>query len=149
MIKVLIWTDGSCSGNPGPGGWGVILQYGKHEKTFFGGEKQTTNNQMELMSVIKALEALTRPCDIVLYTDSQYVRNGITTWIHNWKKNNYKSKSKKQVKNVDLWKKLDELSSIHKIEWIWVKGHSSNAMNIRVDKLARQGTKINKPNFIV
>ncbi|MGB9097391.1 ribonuclease HI [Erwinia sp.] len=135
--QVEIFTDGSCLGNPGPGGYGAILRYGKHEKTFSEGYFLTTNNRMELMAAIVALEALTQKCEVVLSTDSQYVRQGITTWIHNWKKRGWKTTDKKPVKNVDLWKRLDSALSHHEIKWEWVKGHAGHVENEQCDELAR------------
>jgi len=137
--KVTIYTDGACSGNPGPGGWGAILIAKGVEKELFGGEKDTTNNRMELMGAIKALQALTKPCEIELFTDSNYVKNGITVWIKDWKKRGWKTADKKPVKNVDLWQMLEEATLIHKISWNWVKGHSGDPLNERVDELARRG----------
>ena len=137
--RVTIYTDGACSGNPGPGGWGAILQFGDTTKELNGGEAHTTNNRMELMAAIAALEALKRPCAIDLHTDSQYLRNGIMTWIHGWKKNGWRTSDKKPVKNVDLWKRLDEALAHHKIQWHWVKGHAGHPMNERADELARAG----------
>lgn len=134
--QVTIYTDGACSGNPGAGGWGAVLIYGDKEKKISGGEIHTTNNRMELMAPIKALEALKSPCHIDIYTDSQYVKNGITTWIKNWRTNNWRTADKKPVKNVDLWQELDELSKKHEIKWHWVKGHSDNYYNNMVDELA-------------
>jgi ribonuclease HI len=139
--KVVVFTDGACSGNPGPGGWGAILTFGAVEKELKGGEKLTTNNRMELMAAISALEAMKRPCAVELHTDSQYVKNGITTWIHNWKRNGWRTADKKPVKNEDLWKRLDEALAIHKVDWRWVKGHAGHAMNERADALARAGLK--------
>lgn len=136
--KVEIFTDGACKGNPGPGGWGALLRFKGVEKTLKGGEPQTTNNRMELMAAIKALEALKRPCHIVLTTDSQYVRKGITEWIHGWKQRGWKNASKKPVKNADLWQELDKLSQKHQIEWRWVKGHSGHPENELADQLANQ-----------
>ncbi|MEI2266209.1 ribonuclease HI [Erwinia sp. CGal63] len=135
--QVEIFTDGSCLGNPGPGGYGAILRYGQHEKTFSAGYQLTTNNRMELMAAIVALEALTQPCEVVLSTDSQYVRQGITSWIHNWKKRGWKTADKKPVKNVDLWKRLDTALGQHQIKWEWVKGHAGHPENERCDELAR------------
>lgn len=135
---VVIYTDGACSGNPGPGGWGAILSFGAHRKELKGGELHTTNNRMELMAAISALDALTKPCDVDLHTDSQYVRNGISTWIHGWKKNGWKTADKKPVKNVDLWQKLDAALKEHKVRWHWVKGHAGHPMNERADELARE-----------
>ncbi|HKY87663.1 MAG TPA: ribonuclease HI [Pseudorhodoplanes sp.] len=134
---VVIYTDGACSGNPGPGGWGAILSFAGKEKELKGGEPHTTNNRMELMAAISALEALTKPCDVDLHTDSQYVRNGISTWINTWKKNGWKTADKKPVKNVDLWQKLDAALAQHKVRWHWVKGHAGHPMNERADQLAR------------
>ena len=137
--RVTIYTDGACSGNPGPGGWGAILQFGDTTKELNGGEAHTTNNRMELMAAIAALEALKRPCAVDLHTDSQYLRNGIMTWIHGWKKNGWRTSDNKPVKNVDLWKRLDEALAHHKIQWHWVKGHAGHPMNERADELARAG----------
>jgi ribonuclease HI len=136
--SVVIYTDGACSGNPGPGGWGAILTHGANRKEIKGGELHTTNNRMELMAAISALEALTKPCEVDLHTDSQYVRNGISTWIHGWKKNGWKTADKKPVKNVDLWQKLDAALKEHKVRWHWVKGHAGHPMNERADELARE-----------
>jgi ribonuclease HI len=137
--RVTIYTDGACSGNPGPGGWGAILQFGGKEKELMGGEAHTTNNRMELLAAISALEALKRPCAIALYTDSEYLRGGITGWINNWKKNGWRTKDKKPVKNIDLWQRLDAALGEHHIQWHWVKGHAGHAMNERADQLARDG----------
>ena len=137
--RVTIYTDGACSGNPGPGGWGAILSFGDTTKELFGGEAHTTNNRMELMGAISALEALKRPCSVDLHTDSQYLRNGIMSWIHGWKKNGWRTADKKPVKNVDLWKRLDEALGNHHIRWHWVKGHAGHAQNERADELAREG----------
>lgn len=134
-----VWTDGACSGNPGPGGWGAILSFKGTEKELSGGEANTTNNRMELMGAISALEALTRPCTVALHTDSQYLRQGITAWIHGWKRNGWRTADKKPVKNEELWKRLDAALGKHKIEWKWVKGHAGDAMNERADALARAG----------
>jgi len=142
MVKasiVKIFTDGACTGNPGPGGWGALLSFSGVEKEIFGGETGSTNNRMELMAAIKALEMLTRPSTVRLSTDSVYLKDGITKWIHNWKANGWRTSAKKPVKNVDLWKRLLEASGPHKIEWEWVKGHSGNPGNERADALARQG----------
>ena len=136
---VEVWTDGACSGNPGPGGWGAILSYKGKERELSGGEALTTNNRMELMGAISALETLTRPCTVALHTDSQYLRQGITAWIHGWKKNGWKTADKKPVKNEELWKRLDAALKQHKIEWKWVKGHAGDEMNERADALARAG----------
>ena len=132
-----IWTDGACSGNPGPGGWGAVLRYGDTEKELSGGESATTNNRMELMGAISALEALKRSSKVRLHTDSKYVMDGVTKWIHGWKKNGWKTADKKPVKNEDLWRRLDAIASTHQIEWRWVKGHADDVMNNRADELAR------------
>ncbi|GAK45028.1 ribonuclease H [Tepidicaulis marinus] len=139
MSKVEIYTDGACSGNPGPGGWGALMIYNGAEKELSGGEAETTNNRMELMAAIRALEALKRPSKVALYTDSTYVRDGITKWIHNWKRNGWKNAAKKPVKNEDLWKRLDAALATHEIEWHWVKGHDGHPENERADALARSG----------
>jgi ribonuclease HI len=137
MKKVEIYTDGSCFGNPGVGGWGAILICGKDKREINGGEEHTTNNKMELMAAIKALEALKSPCEITLHTDSKYVQNGITSWIHNWQKNNWRTANKKEVKNKELWQELHELNQKHKINWQWVKAHNGHDLNERADDLAR------------
>jgi len=137
--RVKIWTDGACSGNPGPGGYGAILQFGEREKELSGGEPATTNNRMELMAAIVALEALTRPCAVDLHTDSQYVRNGVTQWIAGWKARGWKTADRKPVKNVELWRRLEEASERHEVEWHWVRGHAGDEMNERADALARAG----------
>ena len=138
--QIEIFTDGACRGNPGPGGWGVLLRYDNTEKELYGGENNTTNNRMELVAAIKGLEALKEPCHVQLTTDSVYVKNGITKWIHDWKKRNWKTASKKPVKNVDLWQQLDELVAKQiNVEWFWVKGHSGHSENERVDALANLG----------
>jgi ribonuclease HI len=134
---VTIYTDGACRGNPGPGGWGAILRYGKHEKAISGGESNTTNNRMELRAALEALRALTEPCRVVLYTDSEYLKKGITLWMPNWKRRNWRRKGGK-LANVDLWMKLDEEIERHEVRWRWVKGHTGNTYNERVDKLARE-----------
>ena len=139
MSAVEIFTDGACSGNPGPGGWGVLLRYGTTEKELCGGEPVTTNNRMEMMAAIKAIEALKRPTRVRLHTDSTYLRDGITRWIRGWKANGWKTAAKKPVKNVDLWRRLDALAAGHEIEWRWVKGHAGHADNERADMLARKG----------
>lgn len=139
MTQVEIFTDGACRGNPGPGGWGVLLRFGSEEKQLCGGERETTNNRMELTAVIEALAALTRPCDVRLTSDSIYVLKGIQEWLPNWKKRNWKTASKKPVKNVDLWQKLDSLISKHKIDWHWIKGHSGHRENEIADELANRG----------
>jgi ribonuclease HI len=136
---VLAWTDGACSGNPGPGGWGAILRFGDHEKELCGGEANTTNNRMELMAAIMALESLTRGCSVELHTDSQYLRNGVMTWMRGWKVNGWRTASRQPVKNVDLWQRLDRATERHAIDWRWVKGHAGHAMNERADLLARRG----------
>jgi ribonuclease HI len=133
---VEIFTDGACRGNPGPGGWGALLRFAENEKELLGAEVETTNNRMELMAAIKALEALSKPCKVRVTTDSVYVKNGITDWIDNWKKRNWRTANKKPVKNVDLWQQLDEVSALHEIEWCWVKGHSGHIENERADQLA-------------
>ncbi len=137
--SVVIHTDGACSGNPGPGGWGAILRYGGHEKELKGGEALTTNNRMELTAAIMALEALTRPATIELHTDSQYLRDGISKWIHGWKRNGWKTSDKKPVKNAELWRRLDAALERHQVSWHWVKGHAGHDDNERADELAREG----------
>lgn len=138
MLRVEIFTDGACSGNPGPGGWGAILRHKGIEKELSGGEKETTNNRMELTAVIEALKALKKECDITIYTDSRYVMDGVTQWLPNWKRNNWRTSNKKSpVKNIDLWQTLDSLLCQHQIHWIWVKGHAGHPENERVDTLAR------------
>ncbi len=134
---VEIWTDGACSGNPGPGGWGAVLKFGDAEKDISGGERATTNNRMELMGAIEALNALKKPTRVRLHTDSQYVKNGITQWIHNWKKRGWKTADNKPVKNAELWQALEAAASRHQIEWKWVRGHDGDVMNERADALAR------------
>ena len=136
---IIIYTDGACRGNPGPGGWGALLQAGPHEKALCGGEAHTTNNRMELTAVIRALQALKRPTAVQIHTDSQYVQKGISEWIHNWKRRGWLTADKQPVKNVDLWKTLDELTSAHQIDWRWVKGHAGHPGNERADQLANQG----------
>ena len=136
---VAIWTDGACSGNPGPGGWGAILRHGGRERELCGGEAPTTNNRMELTAAIEALEALKRPCRVALHTDSQYLRGGVTGWIHRWKRNGWRTADKKPVKNEDLWRRLDAAASRHQVEWRWVRGHAGHEMNERADELARKG----------
>ena len=135
---VVIHTDGACSGNPGPGGWGAILEYAGKEKELSGAEAETTNNRMELMAAIVALETLKRPCAVRLVTDSTYVRDGVTKWIHGWKKNGWKTAAKKPVKNEDLWRRLDEAARRHDVTWEWVKGHAGHPENERADQLARE-----------
>ena len=134
-----IFTDGACSGNPGPGGWGAILRWKGHEKELYGGEAETTNNRMELMAAIQALESLKRASHVALYTDSTYVRDGIKSWIHGWKRNGWKTSAKKPVKNEDLWRRLDAANGAHSVEWHWVKGHAGHPENERADELARLG----------
>ena len=131
------FTDGACSGNPGPGGWGAVLRWGGHEKELSGGEAETTNNRMELMAAIATLEAMTRPVSVRITTDSTYVRDGITKWIHGWKRNGWKTAAKKPVKNADLWQRLEQAAAKHKVEWAWVKGHAGHPENERADALAR------------
>ena len=139
--RVTIHTDGACSGNPGPGGWGAILSFGETEKELMGGEAHTTNNRMELMAAIAALEALKRPCAVDLHTDSQYLRNGIMTWIKNWKRNGWRTADKSPVKNVDLWKRILTAGETHRVEWKWVRGHDGNDMNERADRLATEARR--------
>ena len=139
MTEIDIFTDGACSGNPGPGGWGALLRYGGTEKEMCGGEDATTNNRMELMAAIRAIETLKRPSSVRLHTDSTYLRDGITRWIGGWKANGWKTAAKKPVKNVDLWKRLDAAAARHEIEWRWVKGHAGHPDNERADELARIG----------
>jgi ribonuclease HI len=136
---VVIHTDGACSGNPGPGGWGAILAFGDRQKELHGGEAHTTNNRMELMGAISALEALKKPCVVDLHTDSQYMRDGIMKWIKNWKRNGWRTADKKPVKNVDLWQRLEAALERHQVRWHWVRGHAGDAMNERADQLARDG----------
>lgn len=141
MSKLVeIWTDGACSGNPGPGGWGVLLKSGSHEKELYGGEPETTNNRMELMAAIQALETVKKGNKVVLHTDSTYVKDGLTKWIFGWKKNGWKTAAKKPVKNEDLWKRLNDAAARHRdLEWRWVKGHAGDEGNERADELARKG----------
>lgn len=140
MTKVVtLYTDGACKGNPGPGGWGVLLQLGEHERTLYGGDPETTNNRMELTAAIEGLKALKRPCRVDLYTDSSYVKDGITQWMVNWKRNGWKTAAKKPVANQDLWQALDALVNTHEVHWHWVKGHAGNPGNERADQLANQG----------
>ena len=143
---VEIWSDGACRGNPGPGGWGALLRYNKQEKELWGGEADTTNNRMELMAAIRALEALKRPSQVKLTTDSIYVMKGITAWIHDWKKKGWRTADKKPVKNEDLWRQLDELAAKHEIEWHWVKGHAGHPENERADALANRGIPVATDN---
>ncbi len=139
MKSVEIFTDGACSGNPGPGGWGAILRYGGVEKELNGGEAETTNNRMELTAAVEALNALKQRCEVVLYTDSVYVRDGINSWIHGWKRNGWKTANKKPVKNADLWQALDAARERHDVNWHWIKGHAGHPENERADELARAG----------
>lgn len=150
MKRIEIFTDGACKGNPGPGGWAALLRMGRHEKELVGGEPQTTNNRMELRAVIAALEALTSPCVILLHTDSRYVIDGITSWIHGWKRNGWKNAAKKPVANADLWQRLEAATAGHRIAWEWVKGHDGHPENERVDRLAsdeadRQAGRLPRP----
>ena len=137
--KAYLYTDGACKGNPGPGGWGALLRYGAKEKELWGGDKSTTNNRMELQAAIEGLKALTRPCSVVLTTDSQYVKQGINEWLAGWKKRGWKTAAKQPVKNQDLWQALDEQCQRHEVEWRWVKGHAGHAENERADQLANKG----------
>ncbi len=137
--RVVIYTDGACKGNPGPGGWGAWLRWGEHEKELFGGEPNTTNNRMELTAVIEALALLKRRTPVAVYTDSEYVKNGITTWIHNWKRRGWRTADNKPVKNDELWKRLDALVAGHEVQWHWVRGHTGDPGNERADQLANRG----------
>jgi ribonuclease HI len=139
--KVLIYTDGACSGNPGPGGWGAVMIHGANEREICGGEAATTNNRMEMMAAIQALEALKKPCEVELFTDSQYVKNGITEWLPGWKARGWRTAAKGPVKNEDLWRRLDEARLRHDVTWKWVKGHAGHELNERADALARKGLK--------
>lgn len=139
--EVEIWTDGACSGNPGPGGWAALLRYGDHERTLSGAEPRTTNNRMELLAAIRALEALKRPCRVRLVTDSEYLKKGITEWLPRWKARGWRTSERKPVKNADLWRRLDELATRHHVEWEWVRGHAGHPENERVDRLARAALK--------
>jgi len=139
MADVVIYTDGACKGNPGPGGWGAWLKSGEHEKELWGGELLTTNNRMELTAVIEALASLKKRCSVAVYTDSEYVRNGIMTWIHGWKARGWKTADKKPVKNIELWQRLDALAASHDVKWHWVKGHAGDPGNERADMLANRG----------
>lgn len=139
MTEVVVYTDGACRGNPGPGGWGALLKAGERERELYGGELDTTNNRMELTAAIEALRALRRPCLVMLYTDSEYLRKGITEWLPRWRERGWRTASRKPVKNADLWRVLDELASQHRIDWHWVKGHSGDPGNERADELANVG----------
>ncbi|GAB3016797.1 ribonuclease HI [Bowmanella dokdonensis] len=141
MKKIEVFTDGSCLGNPGPGGYGVVMRYARHLKELSGGYRLTTNNRMEMMAAIAALKALREPCEIDLTTDSQYLRQGISQWIHNWRRNGWRTSEKKPVKNVDLWQQLDSLCQKHQVRWHWVKGHAGHSENERCDELARQAAE--------
>nr|WP_303803376.1 ribonuclease HI [Snodgrassella alvi] len=144
MQEVTLYTDGACKGNPGTGGWGALLQSGKHSKELFGGEANTTNNRMELTAVIQGLAALKRPCIVNIYTDSQYVKNGMQQWIHNWKARGWKTAAKQPVKNIELWQALDAAVSKHQIQWHWVKGHAGHPGNEKADELANRGVELVK-----
>lgn len=139
--SVEIWTDGACKGNPGWGGWGALLRSGRHEKKLYGGQADTTNNRMELLAVIKALQALKRPCHVVVHTDSQYVQKGMTQWLANWKQRGWRTADKKPVKNADLWQELDELVGQHQVTWKWVRGHAGDPGNEMADQLANMGVE--------
>lgn len=134
-----MWTDGACKGNPGPGGWGVLMRFGEHTKELFGGEAETTNNRMELTAVIRGLEALTRPSRVELHIDSSYVMNGMTKWIHGWRRNGWRTAGKQPVKNAELWRELEQLVEVHDVHWTWVKGHAGDPGNERADELANLG----------
>ena len=144
MQEVTLYTDGACKGNPGTGGWGALLQSGKHSKELFGGEANTTNNRMELTAVIQGLAALKRPCIVNIYTDSQFVKNGMQQWIHNWKARGWKTAAKQPVKNIELWQALDAAVSKHQIQWHWVKGHAGDPGNEKADELANRGVELVK-----
>jgi ribonuclease HI len=144
---VRIWTDGACLGNPGPGGWGALLRFNGTERELSGGEPQTTNNRMELMAAIQALETLNRRCDVLVTTDSQYVRKGITEWMVQWKRNGWRTSAKKPVKNVDLWQRLDAAVARHTVQWAWVKGHSGHPENDRADQLATEAARLVGPDL--
>ena len=146
--KVEIWTDGACKGNPGPGGWGVLLKFGQVEKTWHGGDPLTTNNRMEMMAVIEGLRVLKRSCQVVLHVDSQYVMKGMTEWIHGWKLRGWRTSDKKPVKNADLWQLMDEQVQRHQIEWKWVKGHNGDPGNERADLLANRGVDEARSNAL-
>lgn len=137
--QVVVYTDGACKGNPGPGGWGVWLRSGDHAKELWGGERHTTNNRMEMTAVIEALASLKRSCEVVIYTDSSYVKDGITSWIHGWKKRGWKTADGKPVKNVELWQRIDALAQLHRVDWRWVKGHAGDPGNEKADELANRG----------
>lgn len=137
--RVEIFSDGACKGNPGPGGWGALLRYGDNEKELWGGEASTTNNRMELMAVIQALESLKRPCQVIVTTDSQYVKQGVTSWMPRWKRNGWRTAERKPVKNRDLWERLDQALSQHNLQWHWVRGHTGHSENERADQLANRG----------
>lgn len=139
MSRVTLYTDGACKGNPGPGGWGVLLRWGSHSKELWGGEPGTTNNRMELTAAIEGLAALKRRCEVDLYTDSQYVKNGVNQWMANWKRNGWRTSARKPVKNAELWRRLDELVNAHNVTWHWVRGHTGNPGNERADELANRG----------
>lgn len=139
MKTVYLYTDGACKGNPGPGGWGVLMRYGHHKKELFNGEANTTNNRMELTAIIEGLKALKELCKVIIYTDSQYVKNGMEKWIHNWKRNGWKTSTQNPVKNETLWRELDQLCTYHQIQWRWIKGHAGHPENERADALANQG----------
>ncbi len=143
--RVLIWTDGACSGNPGPGGWGAVLRYDRDEKELKGGEPLTTNNRMELTAAIEALQSLKQACEVSVHTDLQYLRGGVTSWIDSWKANGWRTASRKPVKNEDLWRRLDAAAQRHEIEWCWVRGHADDELNARADKLAREGMRDFQP----
>jgi ribonuclease HI len=147
--KVVIYTDGACSGNPGPGGWGAILLWGEQRKELYGGEPDTTNNRMELLAAISALEALKRPMSVDLWTDSAYVKNGISSWIHGWKRNGWKTADRKEVKNADLWQRLDAATKQHDVSWNWLKGHAGHPLNERADQLARLGIESLRTKAII
>jgi ribonuclease HI len=142
QAAVSIWTDGACSGNPGPGGWGVLLRFGAHEKELFGGYPDTTNNRMEMMAVIEGLKALKQVCNVHIFTDSTYVLKGMTEWIHGWRKRGWKTAAGKPVKNADLWLELEAAIGEHTVEWTWVKGHAGHVENERADELARRGVEV-------
>lgn len=142
MKQLEIFTDGACKGNPGPGGWGAVIRYGQHEKEISGGEPDTTNNRMELSAAIQALKTLIEPCHVKLHTDSKYVLDGITKWVHGWQRNGWKNASKQPVRNADLWRDLIDAAARHQVEWIWVKGHSGHPENERADRLASDAAEI-------